>query len=113
MDPIQQARYRAKVRGGQCPMPGCRRPATDWHHALARRDPDHPYLYDECNMTMVCHFHHVPEAPELGYWCMIYKFTKQGLTPEAVEAWVENAPFKTPIVLPEFYYTARQEVFGY
>ena len=102
----------SKKRGLRCPIPGCRNRPTDWHHTLKRR-PDHPYLQCDENMTLVCHEHHVPEAPDLGYHCMIYKFTHDGITPEQVEAWARNAPFRVPITLPPFYDRAKEDVFGW
>lgn len=113
----REARYQTKLtwHNSVCPIPECHREPTDAHHTLFRRKPDHPWLYTPENITMVCHQHHVPEAPRLGFYCIRYKFVVQGMTPEAIEAYAKRMEeiFTSPIALAEFYYEARADVFGY
>jgi hypothetical protein len=105
--------YQLKKRTNEkCPIPGCRNRPTDPHHTFFRRKPDRPELWCPENITMVCHYHHVPETSGLGYHCTRYKF-KQGMTPEQIEKWAGSIATKAPVHLPEFYYEARFDEFGY
>ena len=108
---IRAARYALKLRAKRCPIPGCVGTPTDAHHTLVRRSPDHPRLWVSENITMVCHYHHVPEVEDLGYWCVRYKLEMQAMTPDQIEAWVASLGdlFKVPPTLPEFYYRAKED----
>jgi len=94
-------------------MPGCFNKPTHWHHILVTRHPDHESLYHDYNMGWACHEHHAPSAAGLDYWCIKQKFEEEGITPQAIELWVEELPFKVTPTLPEVYYEVRWEVFGY
>lgn len=110
---IRAARYSLKIKQARCPIPGCWRVPTDAHHTLIRRHPDHPRLWCRENITLVCHYHHVPECEDLGYWCVRYKLEVEAMEPRDIEVWVESLGelFKVPPTLPPFYHRAVADVF--
>jgi len=110
---IRAARYQLKLKAKRCPIPGCWRAPTDAHHTLVRRSPDHLRLWVPENITMVCHYHHVPECEDLGYWCVRHKLEVEAMEPCVIERWVESLGelFKVPPTLPTFYWKAVADVF--
>ena len=78
----------------------------DLHHLFLRRNPDHPLLYCELNMALVCHNCHVPEAPGLNLKAAVQKWG-MGFSPDDVRMWLASLPFKVTPGLPSWFVDAE------
>lgn len=99
-----------------CPYCGKRISENDaGHHWLIGRMKGFPQLDEWGVNRLLCHNNscHTPEPPELGYKCAKFAFTQLGISPDSFEAWRGGLGLKSRPAFPEFYYTARYEVFGY
>lgn len=100
---IIRARLKTRQKWGRCP--GCGGRTTDSHHLFVRRQPDHPSLYEDWNMVMMCNKCHMEEREWTQIKAALQKLQVYGSA--YIEDKVAALPFKIKPALPKFYWKAK------